>query len=231
MNYEHFKAVWTRALSEAHLLTHWDRPRESIDLGPMDRLYEIRVGLTGPQTIEPFTVSATLSWRWRALESARTATTEEDLLTQLHGREDLGALDTDRRWMRVEIALRATLPRDGSRRMPAKAVWRRFVAAVADDVESQLPIREMAFKDGAFPLGWCGAPTAEVACEADGTVLLAAVGLEAWQPVLLPRQWDDPDREPDDDPDEAVGELAQRVRRAMDGWTDAVKVLRIASAT
>lgn len=71
MNYESFKASWTRALNEAHLLTHWDRPQESIDLGNMDRLYNIRVGLTGAQSVEPFTVAGRLSWRWAAQQLRR----------------------------------------------------------------------------------------------------------------------------------------------------------------
>jgi hypothetical protein len=33
-------------------------------------------------------------------------------------------------------------------------------------------------------------------------VVLTGVELDAWQPIMLPRRLDDPEREPDDDPAE-----------------------------
>jgi hypothetical protein len=52
----------------------------------MDRTVKFLVGALG-QDAEPFHIGATLSWRWDSLHTARTATTEEDLLTELLGRE------------------------------------------------------------------------------------------------------------------------------------------------
>jgi len=81
--------------------------------------------------------------------------------------------------------------------------------------------------NGPAVLGWCGQPTAEVQCEDDGQVKLTGVELEAYQPILLPRKWDDPEREPDEDPEEELTVFAERVREAMEKWGAAVKVLRI----
>ena len=67
---------------------------------------------------------------------------------------------------------------------------------------------------------------AQVQCEAGGELRLSSVELEAWQPVLLPRKWDDQDREPDLGSEELLAALAGRIREAMKRWGEAVKVLR-----
>jgi hypothetical protein len=58
-------------------------------------------------------------------------------------------------------------------------------------------------------------------------VVLTGVELDAWQPIMLPRRLDDPEREPDDDPHEELAAFAQRVKEAMKRWGEVVKVLRI----
>lgn len=56
---------------------------------------------------------------------------------------------------------------------------------------------------------------------------LTGVELPAYQPILLPRKWDDPERELDEDPDEELAAFAERVKAAMERWGEVVKVLRI----
>jgi hypothetical protein len=62
-------------------------------------------------------------------------------------------------------------------------------------------------------------------------VNLTGVELEAYQPIMLPRKWDDPDREPDEDPREALAAFAERPKEALARWGAAVKVLRIAAVS
>jgi len=57
----------------------------------------------GRQDAPPFHTSAAIEWRWGALATARTATTEEDMLTELLGREDAHDVETERAWLRVDI--------------------------------------------------------------------------------------------------------------------------------
>lgn len=157
MTYSTFKSLWHSALDEAGLLSPYDRPDEVIDIGDMNRRYSIRLGLrSGPQPSEPFTTSCVLSWRWDALQSARTSTTEEDLLTQLHGRDEAADMDTERPWLRVDVELHASLPWGECQKMPGKATWKRFVAAVAKKVAPSFPVHEIDFNDGTAVLGWCG---------------------------------------------------------------------------
>ena len=225
MNYTTFKSIFTNALAEAHLLGPAARPKETIDLENMDRRYSVRLGLDGPQKAEPFTVTCKLGWRWDALQSARVVTTEEDMLTELHGRDEAANMDTERPWLRVDVKLCATFPWGKGSTMPNKSTWKRFLKDVTRKVAPLMPCEEVEFNDGTTVLGWCGEPQAQVRCSEDGTLLLSGVELEAWQPVLLPRQWSDSEREPDDEPELEV--LAGRVRAAMTAWGEAVRVLRI----
>jgi len=226
MTYDTFKSLWTSALADAGLLHSIGRPEETVDLGHMDRRYTAYVRDLGSSP-EPFHISCKLSWRWDVLQSARTSTTEEDMLTQLHGRDESADMDTERPWLRVDVRLHASLQWGDAQRMPGKATWKRFATAVAKKVTPLFPVHEIEFNDGPAVLGWCGQPEAKVQCEDDGQVKLTGVELEAYQPILLPRKWDDPEREPDDAPTEALAAFAERVKEAMARWGDAVKVLRI----
>jgi hypothetical protein len=68
-------------------------------------------------------------------------------------------------------------------------------------------------------LSWRGEPGARLICQLDGGLALAAVELPAWQGIILPRQWDNPDRGWDDQaPDEQLSDLFQRVARALQVW-------------
>jgi hypothetical protein len=59
-----------------------------LDLHNLDRIHRITVEPIGGQDAEPFLVTASLSWRWSALHTARTNTTEEDVVTEMFGNND-----------------------------------------------------------------------------------------------------------------------------------------------
>lgn len=97
------------------------RSREGDAQPPLvDRTAETVVAPLG-QDVEPFHVGATMSWRWDSLNTARTATTEEDMLTELLGREGGGRVKTERPWLRVDVTLRASLPH--GKPIPSSEVW------------------------------------------------------------------------------------------------------------
>jgi len=110
--------------------------------------------------------------------------------------------------------------------MPNKATWKRFVAELTEKVAPLMPVEQVEVNEGTAVLGWCGEPVAHVHCEAGGELRLCSVELEAWQPILLPRQWDAPEREPDLAPREQLSTVAERVREAIFQWGEAVQVLR-----
>ena len=87
-------------------------------------------------------------------------------------------------------------------------------------------MKEFDFRDSTAVLGWCGQPAAKVLCEAD-RIMLTGVELDAWQPITLPRKWDDPERAPDPDPGKQLAAFAGRLREALRRWAEGVRLLRI----
>jgi hypothetical protein len=62
-----------------------------------------------------------------------------------------------------------------------------------------------------------GDPQATVKCQDDGRLSLEKVTFEAWQAIVLPRQWDDPQKE-DPYPDKALLDFAYRNSKATTTW-------------
>jgi hypothetical protein len=227
VRYEEFKSAWNEALRESRLLLFGGigGGEETLDLRSMDRHYEVYIEPLGGQRVEPFHVTATLSWRWDAELTARTATTEEDLLRGLLGREGIERIETDRPWLRVDIVLRASTPYGKPLPLPANAIWARWVREAMGRLESIEPmipeenVREA--DDGQLEiLAWRGQPEVKTVCTAEGELKLESVELAAWQAIELPRQWDDPDREPDELPHRQLREMFQRVRSALHAWME-----------
>ena len=77
--------TFLRSLRAAGLPSEHGSPTETIDLSTTTRRCKAAAGGFIPQPAEPFHVSASVSFRWNPFESARTFTTEEDLVTELLG--------------------------------------------------------------------------------------------------------------------------------------------------
>lgn len=172
----------------------------------------------------PFHVSGAISWRWDALQSARTATTEEDLLTELLGREDAyDDIDTERPWLRVDLVLRAGLEYGKWLPMPSPAVWARWMEEVTgrlenveplvpEDVARELPDGQLAI------LAWQDGPEIRANCSPEGELRLESIKLSAFQLIELPRKWDSLEREPDDHPHAQLVAMFRRVKAALHAW-------------
>ena len=152
----------------------------------MDRGYSIRLGLGDHQPAKPFTITCKLSWRWDALLSARTASTEEDLLTELHGRDEAADMDTERPWLRVDVKLFAALPWGETQPLSNKFTWRRFVGEVTERVAPLFPVEQVELNAGTAVLGWCGEPVAKVRCDADDELLLSSPNIAPVRLLLRP---------------------------------------------
>jgi len=64
-------------------------------------------------------------------------------------------------------------------------------------------------------------PAARLRCDPNnGELYLTRAELSAWQRLDLPRQWDNPDREPDPWPETQLTDFAGRVREALLVWKD-----------
>ena len=225
MDYDQFRAAWHEALDAAGLLPLPPFPSETVELRWMSRGYSINVSLRNVQRAGPFRIIAGLSWKWDAALAARAATTEEDLLVEVLG-EDGYYLVTEQPWLRVGVTLRAMLPIDSPLPVPDADARRRWTAEVTSGLAPLLPIEGMD-EDVVEPdtLSWRGMPTARLQCNPDGELYLASVELSAWQGIDMPRQWDNPDREPDDWPAAQLADFAGRLCPALQVWEECLGCL------
>jgi hypothetical protein len=224
MRYEEFKLLWDQALRESGL-PFMLQGQESLDLRSMERRYEVYVEPLGGQDVKPFHVTAALSWRWSPLLTARSATTEEDLLTELLGREDSHEAETEKPWLRVDIALRAAAPYGNPLPMPAKATWVQWVREAIGRLERIEPVvppdNTREGDDGRLEiLAWRGEPVIKAICTVEGELKLESVQLSAWQAIELPRQWDNSERDLDEQPHQQLREMFARVRSALHAWME-----------
>ena len=223
MDYPQFRTWFLEALDAAGLMRALPWPVEAVSLDSMRRTYRIIVRRSVQQP-RPFTVDATLSWEWDAALAARSATSEEDLLIGLLGRDGY-YLVTEQPWLRMDVTLTASLPMDSPIPMPEADTWRRWAAEVNARLSPLLPIESeddqhlMGDEYGLRVLSSRSEPTAQLSCDPDtGRLYLTCVELSAWQGIDLPRQWDNSDREPDLPPGAQLADFAERVYHALREW-------------
>jgi hypothetical protein len=218
MEYEQFRRVWHEALAQAGLMSVSPQtPVETIDLAGLSRSYKIFVELGHRQPARTFSVFASLKWEWDALQATRGRFREEEILTDLLGREASG-LDTVPPWLRVDVTLLGSLPYDSPLPLPAPARWRRWTAEVASRLQPLLPIDSDMDEHGLKVLSSRSEPEAHLRCHPTGQLFLSKVELSAWQSIELPRNWDHPERPPDPDPADQLFYFADRVRQALQAW-------------
>lgn len=63
-------------------------------------------------------------------------------------------------------------------------------------------------------LAYSGSVEPEIVLLENGSLGLKGVSFDAWQGIVLPRQWDDPEKS-DPYPDEALFDFAERIAQAM----------------
>jgi len=232
VTYDEFKQAWIGALRESGLPVIGVEPiKESLDLRFMDRTVWSAVEPFGRQDNPPFHISAAFEYRWDALQQARTATTEEDLLSELLGRDDVRKVRTERPWLRVDVTLRATLAFGKTIPMPSLPAWAKWAREAIGRLERVEPVvpdeTTRTGRGGRMEiLAWQGEPKASVRVAPDGTLSLDSVKLASWQAIELPRKWDDPSRKPDKPPEQQLVAMFLRVKLALHAWMEVMDHLR-----
>jgi hypothetical protein len=228
MTYEDFKSAWISALRESTLPLLGAKPvEEMLGLRSMDRVVKSFVEPFGGQHAEPFQVSAALEYRWDALQSARTATTEEDMLHGLLGLDRSRRPRTERPWLRVDVTLRASTAWGREIALPSQAAWKRWARETLGRLESIEPmIRIETARDGRLGLpeilAWQVEPELQVLCTPTGELKLRGVEIATWQAIELPRRWDDSSRKPDEAPDDQLAAMFKRLGASMNAWMEAM---------
>jgi len=226
MRYDQFRAAWASAQRSARLRPMGLEPRETLDQRSLSRTYA--VGFEGPRA-EPFHVGAQVSWDWDALLTARSATNEEDMLTELFGRSTTGrGRKMTPPSVRVDVAFRASLEWGKSVVLPSQDAWEGWCLQTVDELHGlwTAPLNKKR-KARAEPLVtcWAGEPTAQVEVQADGRLLLSSLELLAWRFVEFPPTRDGHDAEGLPEPERALTTLLERVGKGLDVWTAALAQL------
>ena len=221
MDYQEFINLWLEALGQARFPgLHLPHPSETIDIHSMDRTYRCYLWWPERPETRAFNVTAEISWVWDSLLSARFATTEEDLLMQIYG--DFGIHeDTEPPWLRIDMALHASISLDKSFPLPLLENWQRWVKKVSLELEPFLPGGNDSEDGDEDMLGWHGIPEAVITFDAQGQTFLQAVILRSWQGIDLPRQWDDSEKV-DPDPSEQLYQFATNIKQALGIWQNSL---------
>jgi hypothetical protein len=230
VDYEAFRTAWSRAHLESRLSALHDAT-ETLNTRSLDRSHTIYLEPLGGQDAPPFHVTATLSWAWDTLNTARARTCDEDVLTEMLGHDGASELVTEKPCVRVDIKLTASAPYGKPLPLPARSAWRQWVHETLsrlDDIEPLLP--DEPHRENRMGLtevlAWQGSPTVRTVCSADGELRLDAVELAAGQIIELPRSLDCPD-EPDEGPEAQLTQLFTRVRASLMAWSQALDHLRV----
>jgi hypothetical protein len=227
VTYDEFRDVWTSALRESGLRIMHQRPTETLDLNSTARRYTVYLEPAGRQDAAPFFVAAEMSWRWDALLTARTDTSEGDLLTELLGRKGRAVAKTEPPWLRMDIGLKASLTMGQEIPMPPSSVWATWALEVVgrlNRIERLLPLEVMTEQKDGPPLilAWQGEPSLAVACSSEGKLKLSAVEIAAWQAINLPRVWSGGDHRQDEHPHEQLEAMFKRVRASLNAWMESL---------
>ena len=223
MRYGEFLDAW-RAAAKRSDLSQFGFEEETCEIDKGERRYQMRLEPLGGQQVEPFTVTATLSWRWSALATARSVTKEDDMIVWLFG-ERGSRRRTEKPWLRVDIALVGATHWGKALPMPSAAAWRRWEKEVStrlDSIQPLLPRKLTRTRRGNVEVfGWKGVPEATVECHTAGELRLSQVSIEAWQALTLPRTMDDLAKA-DPSPTRQLDELFGRVRASVYAWMESL---------
>ena len=230
VDYETFRALWLEALRNSLLPPIGLHGTETLDTRNLDRVCTAYVEPLGGQDAAPFHVTAQLSWKWDGLNTVRGTTRDEDVLSEMLGRDQSEDFVTEKPSVRVDIKLRAWTPYDKPLPMPPKAAWSKWAEETVerlDHIEPLLP--EEILRENRMGmtevLGWQGAPKVRAACDPSGVLLLEGVEISAGQLIELPRLLDSPDRL-DQGPEAQLAELFGRVRASLTAWMQGLDHLR-----
>ena len=194
MRYAEFRDRLEGALQAAGLFFQGaDRRVETIDLAHTTRSWKVHLFGAAVPSADPFHVSAEIGFEWSPADAARAYTTEEDLLTELVGRRRR-PIRTERRWTRIDLSLRASLPYGSMTSMPESRVLASWTGSVTEKADAAFTDIEEKRGRVVAVLGGRGDVEVHAHCKPDGVVSLTAVAIAGFRLVCVPRVWDDPER-------------------------------------
>jgi hypothetical protein len=222
VTYEEFKRLWGQALRESGLRAD-DEGQEELDLHRMTRTHRHIVEWSGDDAEEGFRIGAKLTWSWSALQTARTAIEEVEMLGELLGPHS--EIQAEAPWLRVEVTLHAIAVSQDGMPMPAAPAWGKWASetlARLERVEPLVPppvIRES--KTGRLRLlSMQEPPVVTATCQPNGELRLERIAMTGWQGLDLPRETYDEDPKPRERLYRQLVAMFARVKAALHAWME-----------
>lgn len=235
MNYDDFRAAFLGALKRSHIPTIGSAPsEETLDLRTMTRELVVNLEPIEREIGTPFHVTAKVSFQWDALHTARSVTSEADMIRQVvvPNGQDIEAAPP---LLRVGIRLRASLMADSSIAMPTADRWKSWhEAARARLVEIESLVSDAVARDPNDELItlqewaiWPGWPEIGVSWVPEpGEVRLNSLEVSGSQGIEFPRGPSDAAQELALLLDAVLATLFLRVEKALHAWGEILDELR-----
>ena len=225
MNYEEFKEQFLEAIHSSKLGLMGLTPTETLDLRTMARSFEAHVEPFDSRREGRFYVNAKISWRWDAALTARFLTCEEHVLSEMLGR-DKADVDTEQPWIRIDVRLHiGVMPNAEAFVLPKPQAWSHWVLTVNELLGGPDRLVSGEVTNTGLFMSWRGQPEVTVMGNEQGQPVVWSINVSAFELVKLPRLWDNPEREPDDDPREQIEAMLGRLERALGVWRESVELL------
>jgi len=186
MRYDEFRDQLQEALQDVGLfLQRIGNPIETIELSGTGRRWKVYISRSSPPNAEPFHVSAKIAFDWSPFDTARSYTCEEDLLTELLGREKRPS-KTAQRFTRVDLELQASLPYGSTTTIPDPQLFGSWTDSVSQKLDKLLTERKERQGRLIAVLGSLEEVKVEARFDAGGILSLKGVSVAGFRFVRVP---------------------------------------------
>jgi hypothetical protein len=223
MRYREFRDQLQMALHEEGMFgQRIDNPTETIDLENMERSWKVYIARSSSVDTEPFHVSATITFNWGAIDTARSYTCEEDLLTELLGQKRSSS-KTKPRYVRVDLKLNAHLPYGSTSVIPDVQTFGSWADTIRRKLELEFQEIKRRGEQLVAVIGVLEEIRIESRCDSTGKMSMAGLSVSGFRMVRVPRVWDDSER--NNAEKGALTELAmlsKKFKYSLEEWTTGI---------
>jgi hypothetical protein len=226
MRYEEFRDQLLIAFQNVGLLGQtMGNPTETIDLGSTERRWKLYILGNSTADTEPFYVTAKIAFNWDPVNTARSHTCEEDLLTELLG-QTKGSTKTKPRFIRIDLELYARLPHGSKSAIPEAQTFGSWADSIRQKLDKAL--HESKWNQGRLVavLGALGELNIESGCDSAGRLSITGVTITGFRILRVPRVWNDLDRQDaEKGAERELSGLAQKFKYSIDEWRASIAEL------
>jgi hypothetical protein len=223
MRYHEFRDLLQITLQNSGLSgQHIGDPIETVDLNDMGRRCKIYISGSATADTEPFYVAAKISFNWNPLETARSYTREEDLLTELLDRTKHPS-QTKPRHIRIDLVLSATLPHGSTTAVPEPRTFGSWANLLRDKLDKVFTESKWRRGQLVSVKGFLEQIHVDSKLDSAGRLAIEGLSIAGFRMIRVPRVWDDPDRRESEKGAEAeISRLVQNFKYSLEEWNSGI---------